>query len=72
MTVADLIDELRKLEPHQNVAVALFQSGVEACDEYGQPVTLNYVPDLDCFGVERVEPMGSWVRLIGSGPYYGD
>lgn len=72
MTVADLIAELSKLPPHAEVAVALEMHDYEACDVNGDPVVLNLVSDVDCFALTEVVNEGTWVNLIGAGPWYGD
>lgn len=70
MTVADLIAELQKLPPYADVAVALDVPDAELCDTDGDPVTVNLVPDMDCFGCTEVRNEGTWVQLVGGGPYY--
>lgn len=72
MTVADLIAELQKMPGYAPVGCALYKADIAAHDVDGEPVTLNYHPDLDCFGVELVETMGTWVRITGSGPHFGE
>lgn len=70
MTVADLIAELSKLPPHLDVAVALDIGETEMSDMDGDPVTVNIIPDLECFGLSDVRNEGTWVQLVGAGPYY--
>ena len=69
MTVADLIAELSKLPPHADVAVALDCPENMADTETG-PMAYPLVPDLECFGLTDIRHEGTWVQLVGAGPYY--
>jgi hypothetical protein len=69
VTVADLIAELSKLPAHADVAVALDYPDNMADTEDG-PMAYPLVPELECFGLSDVRHEGTWVQLVGAGPYY--
>jgi hypothetical protein len=69
MTVADLIAELSKLPAHYDVAVALdYPENSIATEDGEKPYPL--VPDCECFGLTDVRDEGTWVQLVGAGPFY--
>lgn len=69
MTVSDLIAELQKLPPFADVAVALDVPENTVPTEAGE-MDYPLTPDLECFGCSEVRNEGTWVQLVGSGPYY--